>query len=98
MLQPNAKLRRLVLTGSVAAITATGAWYGAGIKTRQEYNAEQRARAEALPVDRVAQLNQARESLMATKAGLEGKIAQLERRGADKNDKDSLQANDSHET
>jgi hypothetical protein len=29
-------LRRYVLTGSVAAITATGAWYGAGLKTQQE--------------------------------------------------------------
>lgn len=31
------KFRTYVLTGSVAAITATGAWYGAGMKTRREY-------------------------------------------------------------
>ena len=30
------KFRTYALTGSVAAITATGAWYGAGLKTRQE--------------------------------------------------------------
>jgi len=31
-----AKVRRIVLTGAVAAITATGTWYGAGLKTQQE--------------------------------------------------------------
>ena len=30
------QLRRIVLTGSIAAITATGAWYGAGLKMKQE--------------------------------------------------------------
>jgi len=30
-------IRRWIMTGSVAAITATGAWYGAGLKTQQEY-------------------------------------------------------------
>ena len=32
------KVRRIVLTGAVAAITATGTWYGAGLKTQQERN------------------------------------------------------------
>lgn len=32
------KIRRIVLTGGVAAITATGTWYGAGLKTQQERN------------------------------------------------------------
>lgn len=31
-----ASVRRIVLTGAVAAITATGTWYGAGLKTQQE--------------------------------------------------------------
>jgi len=30
-------IRRYILTGAVAAITATGAIYGAGLKTRQDY-------------------------------------------------------------
>lgn len=34
---PTNSIRTYVLTASVAAITATGAWYGAGLKTRQEY-------------------------------------------------------------
>jgi hypothetical protein len=33
-----ASIRRIVLTGSIAAITATGTWYGAGLKTQQERN------------------------------------------------------------
>ena len=31
------KTRTVVLACSIAAITATGAWYGAGLKTRQDY-------------------------------------------------------------
>ena len=30
------KYRRMLITGCVAAITVTGAWYGAGLKTKQE--------------------------------------------------------------
>lgn len=30
-------VRRYALTASVAAITATGAWYGAGLKSQQEF-------------------------------------------------------------
>lgn len=36
MATPN-RVRIFALTGGVAAITATGAWYGAGLKTRQEF-------------------------------------------------------------
>lgn len=36
MATPN-KARIVAVTGGVAAITATGAWYGAGLKTRQEF-------------------------------------------------------------
>lgn len=36
MSTPN-RTRTVVLTCSIAAITATGALYGAGLKTRQEY-------------------------------------------------------------
>jgi hypothetical protein len=30
------KIRRIVWTAAIASITATGAWYGAGLKTRSE--------------------------------------------------------------
>lgn len=29
-------MRRIIMTVSVAAITATGAWYGAGLKIKQD--------------------------------------------------------------
>ena len=32
------KARRYILTASVTAITVTGAWYGAGLKMRREFN------------------------------------------------------------
>jgi len=31
------KIRRIVMTGAIAAITATGAWYGATLKTDRDY-------------------------------------------------------------
>jgi hypothetical protein len=31
-----ANFRRFVLTGSIAGVTATGAWYGAGLKMKQD--------------------------------------------------------------
>jgi dienelactone hydrolase len=30
------KIRRIVWTAAIASVTATGAWYGAGLKTRSE--------------------------------------------------------------
>jgi hypothetical protein len=32
------KIRRIVWTGAIASVTATGAWYGAGLKTKSELN------------------------------------------------------------
>ena len=37
MSQASSVLRRVILTGSIAAVTATGAWYGAGLKTQREH-------------------------------------------------------------
>lgn len=37
MVSPQA-VRRWIMTGSIAAITMTGTIYGAGLKSRQEYN------------------------------------------------------------
>ncbi|KAI9721263.1 MAG: hypothetical protein M1812_002425 [Candelaria pacifica] len=74
------RIRRIVLTGAIAAITATGAWYGAGLKTRQELKLEVKARRDATPAEKIAQLETARSSLLARKFGLERKIADLEAR------------------
>ena len=33
----NAKVRTIILAAGVTAITVTGAWYGAGLKIKQEF-------------------------------------------------------------
>ncbi|SLM33323.1 hypothetical protein LPUS_01788 [Lasallia pustulata] len=76
------KIRRIIMTVSVAAITATGAWYGAGLKTKQEIKREIKARREATPMAKIAQLEEARSGLVAKRLGLERKIAELEARQA----------------
>ncbi|MCJ1291952.1 hypothetical protein MMC34_003502 [Xylographa carneopallida] len=74
------KARRVVLTASVAAITATGAWYGAGLKAHQERKQEVVAIREATTAERIAMLESTRGQLIAKKIGLERKIEELERR------------------
>ncbi|MCJ1393345.1 hypothetical protein MMC18_006218 [Xylographa bjoerkii] len=74
------KARRVVLTVSVAAITATGAWYGAGLKAQQERTKEVVAIKESTAAERIAMLESARGELIAKKIGLERKIQELERR------------------
>ncbi|MCJ1400906.1 hypothetical protein MMC11_004117 [Xylographa trunciseda] len=74
------KARRVVLTICVAAITATGAWYGAGLKAQQERNKEVVAVREATADERIAMLESARGELVAKKIGLERKIQELARR------------------
>ncbi|KAI9849751.1 MAG: hypothetical protein M1830_007097 [Pleopsidium flavum] len=74
------KIRRFVMTGAVAAITATGAWYGAGLKTQQEIKKEIKARREATPAARISALQESRGALIARRIGLERKIAELEAR------------------
>ncbi|MCJ1283176.1 hypothetical protein MMC26_002503 [Xylographa opegraphella] len=76
------KARRVILTVSIAAITATGAWYGAGLKTHRERKKEVVAIQESTTAERIAMLESARGRLMAKKIGLERKIQELERRQA----------------
>ena len=75
-----ATIRRVVLTGSIAAITATGAWYGAGLKTKRDTEREIKTRREATPAEKIAQLEEARSGLVARRIGLEKKIAGLQAR------------------
>ena len=67
-------LRRYVLTTSVAAITATGAWYGAGLKARQEFKEVRNASTYQL-ITRLTQVQEKRVALEATPAE---RIEQLE--------------------
>jgi len=71
------------MTGSVAAITATGAWYGAGLKTRQEFKQEKQARIEATPEAQIESLEGVRARLLQQRWQLERKMEQL----AEKKDK-----------
>ncbi|KAF2135238.1 uncharacterized protein K452DRAFT_239736 [Aplosporella prunicola CBS 121167] len=73
-------IRRVAITGAVASVTAMGAWYGAGLKTQQDYQ-EVRARQVVyeLPVEeRIAGLETKRARLLTQKSDLEAKIAQVE--------------------
>ncbi|CAC9889934.1 unnamed protein product, partial [Aureobasidium pullulans] len=60
-----ATFRRFVLTGSIAAVTATGAWYGAGLKMKQD-------------IKQITELETYRANLMQKKIMLDKKIDELE--------------------
>lgn len=68
------KVRIYALTGAVAAITATGAWYGAGLNMRQEYSRVHGP--PALPLTSYLHLLQ--ERTKAYEATTEEKLAQLQ--------------------
>ncbi|KAJ9635501.1 hypothetical protein H2201_003158 [Coniosporium apollinis] len=74
------QIRRLVMTGAVAAVTVTGAWYGAGLKTRQEFKQEKKVVLEASPQERISQLENARARLVTRRTELEKKISELQAR------------------
>ncbi|KAI9760586.1 MAG: hypothetical protein M4579_001555 [Chaenotheca gracillima] len=75
--------RRYVLTGSVAAVVMTGTWYGAGLKTQQEYKQERQEIHEAPVEARIAQLEGHRARMITKRTMLEKKLADL--RGKRKN-------------
>ncbi|MCJ1485757.1 hypothetical protein MMC06_005932 [Schaereria dolodes] len=78
--QQQQRVRRVILTASVAAITATGAWYGAGLKVTQERKKEVAVFQQITSPERISQLESAKEGLMVRKKGLEKKIRELEGR------------------
>ncbi|KAK3690588.1 hypothetical protein LTR37_019084 [Vermiconidia calcicola] len=70
-------IRRYILTASVTAITVTGAWYGAGLKSRQEFKKEKTAALEATPAQKIEQLESTKFRLLQQKADLQTKIDRL---------------------
>ncbi|KAK5115077.1 hypothetical protein LTR62_001774 [Meristemomyces frigidus] len=76
-------LRTYIITGAVAAITATGAWYGAGLKTRREYGQERKAILEAPVSERIDQMEMAKARLLTQRAELQKKIDRLTAKAAD---------------
>ncbi|TKA27581.1 hypothetical protein B0A50_04413 [Salinomyces thailandicus] len=74
---PTNSIRTYVLTASVAAITATGAWYGAGLKTRQEYKQERNVLQQLSHAQRLEQMEASKARLLTQRAELQNKIARL---------------------
>ncbi|KAF2479646.1 hypothetical protein BDY17DRAFT_327593 [Neohortaea acidophila] len=70
--------RRYILTASVAAITATGAWYGAGLKTRQEFAQEAATIQQATPEEKIEQLEAVKAKYLARRAEMQDKIDRLQ--------------------
>ncbi|EMC94554.1 hypothetical protein BAUCODRAFT_551842 [Baudoinia panamericana UAMH 10762] len=70
----SSKVRTYILTGCVAAITATGAWYGAGLKTRQEHGQKI---VTASTAERIEQMELAKARLLRHRAELRTKIDKL---------------------
>ncbi|KUJ23622.1 uncharacterized protein LY89DRAFT_680343 [Mollisia scopiformis] len=85
------KIRRFVWTGAIVAVTATGAWYGAGLKTDQEIKEKVKKQREATPAEKIAVLEEQRGALVAKRLGLEKKIQQLEMRAAGATREESMQ-------
>ncbi|KAF2798536.1 hypothetical protein K505DRAFT_357457 [Melanomma pulvis-pyrius CBS 109.77] len=76
MVSPQA-VRRGILTASITIITATGAIYGAGLKSNHELKQERKRRQEATPEDMITQLEAVRSNLVREKTELEIKIAKF---------------------
>jgi len=85
------KIRRIVWTAAIASVTATGAWYGAGLKTKSELKQLAEKRREATPAEKIAQLEEQRGGLIAKRLGLEKKIKELEMRANGATREESMQ-------
>ncbi|GAB7344879.1 hypothetical protein MBLNU457_3320t1 [Dothideomycetes sp. NU457] len=77
-------VRRWVMTGSVAAITAMGAWYGAGLKIQQDVKKDKQQRLEATPEERIQQLEDRRARLMRDRNGMQRKLDEIKARQSQK--------------
>ncbi|KAI1472319.1 uncharacterized protein F4812DRAFT_454132 [Daldinia caldariorum] len=77
---PTPTLKRVIWTGAIAAVTIVGAIYGAGLKTRSEYQQEKRKVVEATPEERVRDLEARRAALVAQRRPFERKLADLRAR------------------
>ncbi|KAH7336196.1 hypothetical protein BKA65DRAFT_402698 [Rhexocercosporidium sp. MPI-PUGE-AT-0058] len=85
------KIRRIVWTGAIASVTATGAWYGAGLKTRSEVKQACHSYSTSTPGEKIAQLEEQRGALIAKRLGLEKKIRELEMRAGGATREESMQ-------
>ncbi|KAK6587240.1 hypothetical protein PZA11_000530 [Diplocarpon coronariae] len=85
------KIRRIVWTGAIAAVTVAGTWYGAGLKTQSETKQKAAKSREATAEERIAQLEEQRCGLVAKRLGLEKKLKELELRANGVTREESMQ-------
>ncbi|KAL1847385.1 hypothetical protein Daus18300_013970 [Diaporthe australafricana] len=73
-------LRRVVLTGAFAAVTAVGAITGARLKDEKDV-VKQKEKVQEMPiVDRIAMIDTRRAELLRTKEALDKKLERLQQR------------------
>jgi len=78
------KIRRIIWTGAIASVTATGAWYGAGLKIQRDVKLDVQKRRESTPAEKIEQLETQRGGLVAKRIGLEKKLREVELRAQGK--------------
>ncbi|KAK3996301.1 hypothetical protein QBC44DRAFT_318650 [Cladorrhinum sp. PSN332] len=74
------KWKAMLWTGLFAACTITGTFYGAGLKTQQEWKAEKQKVQEATIDERVSMLESRRSELVRQKNEIDSKIAEIRKR------------------
>ncbi|TLD22305.1 hypothetical protein PspLS_08091 [Pyricularia sp. CBS 133598] len=85
------KLRRLIITGGVAAIVFAGSIYGAGLKIQGEAKSERKAFVEASLDEQIAVLEERRQYLVNQRAPFERKLVRLHERMAAKKEEEKQQ-------
>ncbi|KAK0723699.1 hypothetical protein B0T21DRAFT_414077 [Apiosordaria backusii] len=80
--KPTPKWKRLIWTGAFAATTFTGAIYGAGLKTQQEWKEEKQKVQELTTEEKVAMLENSKGELWKQKVSLEQKLGEVRARMA----------------
>ncbi|TLS21998.1 uncharacterized protein PpBr36_09377 [Pyricularia pennisetigena] len=78
------KVRRLIVTGGVAATVFVGSIYGAGLKIQGEAKSERKAFVEASIEEQIAVLEERRQYLVNQRAPFERKLVRLHERMAQK--------------
>ncbi|CBF78120.1 uncharacterized protein ANIA_11630 [Aspergillus nidulans FGSC A4] len=74
------KVKKLVLTGAVTAVTITGTLYGAGLKTQQEVSQQTQKAREITLDERIASLQSTRQVLVGKKELVEKQMRDLDAR------------------
>ncbi|KAL4993363.1 hypothetical protein BDV10DRAFT_27290 [Aspergillus recurvatus] len=74
------KVKKIVLTGAVTAVTIAGTLYGAGLKTQQEVSQHTQKTREITLDERIASLQSTRQVLVGKKELVEKQMRDLDAR------------------